>query len=208
MRTFQRRSSFLILGAVLTFSFVMGTRAGILDRLPFFRRWSSANRVESLIITGNYAKSRLLAELVQHKTKQPIVLISPLGTAGVELFFLPSGPEAMTFGEEKYVEFIDFLHPGRIIILGNESYVPAAFVDKINDVYPTVMFKSSSWTKNAEALASVFEYDDLPEIYDTYLEKLGALEDFGQLGAGAEESGWSEPVTRPQAVLPVNKLSR
>ena len=112
-------------------------------------------RVETLVVTGNYAKSRLLGELFQHQTKQPIVLISPEDGGREQLFFLPSVPEAMAFEAAKFAEFVDFLHPNRVVFLGDSSFVPPTYIDQVRGRYPTVVLNSRDWMDNAKALGVV-----------------------------------------------------
>ena len=123
----------------------ISTHAGFLDGLAFWRDWFSKNKVETLVVTGNYSKARLLAELFQHETKQPILLLSPTQGGGNELYFMPSGPEAMALESGQYVEFINFLQPRRIVFLGNARYTPETYVEQISDSYPTVVMASDNW---------------------------------------------------------------
>jgi len=181
--------------------FCLGAEAGFLSKLAF---WSSKDRVDALVITGNYAKSRLLAELVQQKTKQPIMLISPTDQGDTELFFLPSAPEAMALPAEKYVEFVDFLKPKRLVFLGDDAYVPPAYLEMLRDSYPTVVVTSNDWQKNAEALAEMFECRKLAKDYAAYLAQLEeaslgrpeGLDDEAPAGAP------KEPSPAPRSVTP------
>lgn len=179
------------------------TEAGFFSKLNVFRNWSSKDRIETLIVTGNYGKSRLLAELAQHKGEHPIVLISPEGDGMDELFFLPKGPEAMAFESAKYVEFVDFLHPKRVVFLGDASYVPASYVDMVRDRYPTVVLNSEDWTRNAEALAVLIDYKKLPKQYSKYLITLEAASGGRPVPSGdtALPAG-PEPVVPPMTVVP------
>jgi len=163
-------------------------------------------RVDTLVITGNFAKSRLLAELFQHQTKQPIVLISPEEAGKDQLYFMPVVPQAMTFDAAKYVEFVDFLHPARIIFLGDASFVPPAYIDQVRGRYPTVVLGSREWLDNAKALGVIIKDRSLAKRYGSYFEKLDAAA--GSIPAssgGAAEPAVPEPVATPQLVPPVQK---
>jgi len=177
--------------------------AGFFDRVPFLRNWSTKNRVDSLIITGNYAKSRLLAEVAQHKTKQPVILISPTVDDSSEVYFMPSNPEAMVVDDDKYVEFVDFLRPRRLIFLGDESYMPPRYVDALRGRYPTVVVASRDWLKNAQALSDLLEWGKLPEVYSGYLAKLEAAVAGRPVKASpAVGGGMQEPLVLPKSVVP------
>lgn len=179
----------------------LGAQAAWYSRVPFLSKWfSKGDRVEALLVTGNYAQSRLLAELVQYKTKQPIILISPRRGGGNDVFFLPSGPEAMVLEPERYQEFIAFLQPKRVVVLGDDSFVPPRFLELVRD-HPTVVVKSRDWRKNAETLAEMFDYSKLPEYYVQYLGQLGtaALQNAGAV----EEATAPEPFVLPTGVVPL-----
>jgi hypothetical protein len=187
--------------------FCWETRAGLLDRLPFFRSWSPNQRIESLIVTGNYAKSRLLAELVQYKTRQPVMLVSPAPEGNMELYFMPSGTEAIALPTDKYVEFIDYLRPKRVVFLGNEEFLPTIYLDMVRDRYPTVAVGSNDWQKNAEAMAGLFDCKKLPAEFAEYLSKVG--EASAGRPAGYDQpapGGPAEPLAVPRSVVPTQSV--
>jgi len=149
-------------------------QAGVCERLNICRRWSSKSRIDTLIITGNYAKSRLLAERIQSKTAQPILLLSPENT-GMELYFLPGPPAASEAmppePEEKFGELVDHIRPARILILGEDAYVPERFVEILQGRYPCVRIDGPDWVMNAEAASRVCGYRKLTQHYQDDLAK-------------------------------------
>jgi hypothetical protein len=163
-------------------------------------------RVDTLLVTGNYAKSRLLAELFQHETRQPIVLISPEDVGRDQLYFMPTVPEAMAFESAKYVEFIDFLHPARIVFLGDPSFVPTSYIDQVRGRYPVVVLNSRDWLDNAKALGGIIRDRSLAKRYGSYFEKLDAAA--GSVPASSDryaEPAAAEPMAAPQLVPPVQQ---
>lgn len=160
-------------------------------------------RVETLVVTGNYAKSRLLGELFQHQTKQPIVLISPEDGGREQLFFLPSVPEAMAFEAAKFAEFVDFLHPNRVVFLGDSSFVPPTYIDQVRGRYPTVVLNSRDWMDNAKALGVVIKDRGLAKRYSSYFEKLEAAAGGQAVSSDrAAAPAAAEPLAVPQLVPP------
>ena len=151
--------------------------------------WVGKRRVEMLVVTGNFAKSRLLAELCQHKTKQPVLLISPEDVGRDELFFMPTAPDAMAFEASKYVEFVDFLNPIRIVFLGDTQYVPNSYIEQVRGRFPTVVLNSRDWLDNANALGALIKDKSLAMRYSTYFEKLDA--------AAGGPAGGVEPLALP-----------
>ncbi|MBN2452090.1 MAG: hypothetical protein JXR77_17010 [Lentisphaeria bacterium] len=204
MRHTNGRRSVVLIAALLG---SLAVQAGFWDDINIFRRIFPRRRVETLMVTGNVAKSRLLAELAQHRTKQPIVLVSPERGGRAELFFMPSVPEAMVFEEAKYAEFVDFLHPARIVILGDAGFVPERFVDAVRGKYPTVVFNSKDWVQNASALGVLLRQRNLARDFAAYAEKLDAAVG-GQAvapGALATPAAPPEPLITPQLMPPLEQ---
>ena len=59
---------------------IFATTAAITDLTAGFWDWSlpyggPSKDVITLLVTGNYTKQRILAELIQQETKQPILLL-------------------------------------------------------------------------------------------------------------------------------------
>ena len=80
--------------------------------LDVFQR-NKAKRIEILIVTGNYVQSRVLAEVIQYATKQPILLL-PTGNEKDIMYFLGPKMEALEIEETDYVQLIDFLQPKKV----------------------------------------------------------------------------------------------
>jgi len=170
---------------VMMFLGVSANAGSFWSKLNPFRYFSSKNKIHTLIITGNYSKSRLLAELIQVKSGQPILLISPTSTGAEELYFLPKGSEAVAVEKAKYNKFVDWLHPRRIVFLGDGRYVPSEFVDMVRERYPVFQLTSDDWTKNAEAAAKLFGNRKLARRYAELLPKVEAAPTVAPAGAGA-----------------------
>lgn len=157
--------------AVAGLALAFTSEAGFFSKLNVFQYFSKKGRVDTLLITGNIARSRLLAEMIQFKTGQPVLVISPSAN-GEQLYFLPAKDEAGAIETAKYMEFIDYLHPGRVVILGGPRYVPADFANPVRDRYPTLMVAGEDWIKNAEALGKIFRVRKLPGRYAELLQKI------------------------------------
>ena len=71
----MKKTGLVLLTAI--FCLLMSKPADALSMNPFKRE--GRTRAHTLMITGNYLDSRLLVELAQHRTKQPILLLSPDG---------------------------------------------------------------------------------------------------------------------------------
>jgi hypothetical protein len=168
--------------------------------------WSRGRRVETLLVTGNFAKSRLLAELYQRQTRQPLLLISPEDGGKDQLFCLFTTPaEATAMEPAKYAEWIDYLHPTRIIFLGDTTVVPQSYIDQVRGRFPTVVLNSRDWLDNAKALGSLIKDKSLAGLYGSYFEKLDAAAG-GLIGDSERRAGsaTAEPVALPQLLPPVH----
>lgn len=122
---------------------------------------------DTLIVTGNYVRPRLLAELIQWKTKDPIMLVS--GDGRNRVFYVSVDRERpLEIDTNSYVEFIELLNPRRLVVLGNQEVVPRRVSDILQDRFPTVMVTGTNWGVNAAAAANLFKYNHLTEHYARY----------------------------------------
>lgn len=126
--------------------------------------WFQPNRAELLIVTGNYARSRLLAELIQRKTGQTILLVSPI-VGGEELFTMPASSEAYVAEKKYFVDVVAALGPKKIVFLGDSDYLPAEYIEKVRNQFPIVVIAGDDWQKNAEAVATLFRLRSVPGRY-------------------------------------------
>lgn len=153
------------IGLVVGIALCAPAQAGFWD-------WLTGARAETLLVTGNYTNARLLTELAQFKTGQPVLLISPADAGDDELYFLPSQPEAMALPRAKYVEFVDYLQPKRVVFVGDTEYVPAEYVDQLRGRFPTLVIAGKDWRQNAEALGKALGSSSLAKRYKELLTKV------------------------------------
>ncbi|MFA5206281.1 MAG: hypothetical protein WC708_17935 [Lentisphaeria bacterium] len=126
--------------------------------------WFRTDGADVLVVTGNYGRPRLLAELIQRKTGHSILLVSPI-VGGEELFLLPASGEALVEQQAKYNDLLTFLKPKKIVFLGDSDYLPADYVEKARNLYPVVVISGDDWQKNAEAAGTLFHLRSLPGRY-------------------------------------------
>lgn len=148
-----------------------GDAHAIFPKLKSWRIWPG-RWPDTIIVTGNYAKARLLAEAAQRKTNLPIILISNEAD-GEKLFYMPHKPEARELSPEKYVEYIEFmLRPKRIIFLGDSPYVPARYIDCVRGNYPTIVLSGKDWVRNGQQLGKILGSWTLARYYEKNLKQL------------------------------------
>jgi len=195
-------------GAVLAAGLFLQGEATAGNPWTWFRSLFPKNRVDVLLVSGNYAKPRLLAELAQKSNHQPLLLISPTAN-GEELYLLPAGNEATVTKNEKFVELVEFMQPRQVIFLGDSDYMPAQYIELIRNRFPVAQVIGDDWNKNAQNLAQLLHLRKLPK---RYAELLLTLEEATirrplamPSSAGAMLSTPAEPVSNPQP-LPFAKM--
>lgn len=137
---------------------------------PFKR--AGRTRAHTLLVTANFLEPRLLAELAQYRTKQPILLLSPDGHGKHVIYFMPAGTKPMVETVENFKGLIDLINPQRVVILGNASFVPTEFVEQAQKKYPTIVLSNHSWDRNAVSLADLLKQPGLPKTFADYLGRL------------------------------------
>ena len=134
-----------------------------------------SKRPELLIVTGNYVKSRILAELIQTREKQPVLLL-PTGTEK-NLYALGPKKEAMEVNAADFAEFVEFLKPKQIIFLGDKNYCPQSWIDKVKDDHACWVADSSDWEQVAISAERMLKIKNLAI---DYLYLLHQLDDKGR----------------------------
>lgn len=132
------------------------------------------NRTDVLMICGNYARPRLLAELAQKKTGQPILLIAPAAGGVEDLYLLPSGSDAFMAEKNQFVQVVEDINPKQVVFLGDGEYLSAEYVSALQGRFPSVILPGQDWDKTAQALAKILgvgsrlpqRYGELLKVYD------------------------------------------
>ena len=158
--------------------------------------------VSTVIVTGNTVEARLLAELIQRHTKQPILFIDHLNPRAVS--FVPA-QEEVEEGEEpinnvlkvetkEYSNFINFVHPEQVVFVGNPDHTPKYFKEKLNPAIKSYAIDNRDWMIVASQAEELFGISGLLEEYKTEI-------DLYKKGGGTVSPSGVE-VTEPKPVLP------
>jgi hypothetical protein len=166
-----------------TKSIILGIAALFLTFSAFagFWDWSTPYRgpdqdIITLVITGNYAKSRLLADIIQDETKQPYILL-PAGGKG-KIFFCPArNKPSLEILESDLERFMKFVNPQQIIVLGDTSYVPEKYLKMIDPDQTVIVVKNRNWNQAAKRLGKLLDATNLS--YD--FKRLSGELESGQL---------------------------
>ncbi len=143
------------------------------------RRNTTRARVNALLVTGNYLKPRLLCELAQYRSKQPIILVhqdADSAEADARLFYLPGSnqQEREEIAATQFTEFLTFLNPKVVIFLGNmDEDFSSDLVRQASANFRVLTISSNDWDKNAQLLGEVMR---LPRLARDYRDQLDRFE--------------------------------
>ena len=183
-------SSFVKSAAVTLLTLVCVVSA---EAVPW-RSLGPKRRIHTMIITGNYKNPRLLAELIQDESRQPYILLpDPRDEVQKICFCPPSRREGMEIPERNLNAFIRTCGPKRIIILGDERYVPRRYEEMLDKKIPIVRVTGENWQRIAEELTFMLNLSSLDRNFRKLYEKM-----YGDI---------YRPISRPAPQQPEEKAA-
>jgi hypothetical protein len=154
----------------------------------------------TLMITSNYTKSRLLADLVQNETRQPYILLP--GQKGGKIFFCPSrNKPGMEILEKDLPRFIKFCNPKQIIVIGGPNYVPQKYLKMIDPKQTVWIINNQNWNKAAESVGKFLDLTNLAYDYKRLSEEIEG----GQLYTPLKEKGGIIPVATEEIDISIDE---
>ena len=158
-----------------------------------FWEWSTPYQgphkdIITLIITANYPRPVVMAQLIQSENRQPFILLPKKGDD--KIFFWPAGKNnlALEIREKNLARFIKFLNPKQVIVLGDKRHVPQKYLDAINKKITTIIIQNGNWNNSAMTLQKMLKLNTL-------------YRDFKRLNDEAK-SGLYRPTPRRQPIAP------
>lgn len=132
--------------------------------------------IVTLVITGNYKSPRLMAELILNESRQPYLLLpTPQSKVQKIIFVQPKGP-ALEVAPKNLKQYLGFLNPRRIVILGDERYVPAEFVNEylkqLENPIPIVRIEGNDWNRIAEEATYLLSLSHLGDNFQRLREEM------------------------------------
>jgi len=125
--------------------------------------------ITNLIITSNYVKSKMLAELIQFETKQPYILLPAAGQD--KIYFCPAhGKKPQEIKEEKLARFIKFVNPRQILVLGDKTYVPEKYIKMIDENQTLWVVSNRNWNQTAKSVGKLLDLGNLAPDFKRTLE--------------------------------------
>ncbi|MDD3885758.1 MAG: hypothetical protein PHI35_02675 [Victivallaceae bacterium] len=116
--------------------------------------------VQTLIITGNYCSPRLMADLIQNESRQPYLLIPARDSGDTRIVFCQP-KNNIQIREGKLNDFVQFLNPRRIVVLGSVAYVPQKYVDMLGKDIPVMRIECKNWQRCAVELNDMLNLSNL-----------------------------------------------
>ena len=148
----------------------------------FMKNWikpfqGPGQNISLLIVTGNYSKARLLAELIQSYNAQPILLIPYVGgNSGSDIYFVPpkKDGQALKVSYSEMTNFINFINPKMVLIIGGSEYVPDVYFKMIEDNRTIVRLTGKDWIKTADSAGKLLNLTNLSRDYKRLLDQLNS----------------------------------
>ena len=169
----MRKSS----GAVLKFSLFAVVLLASVWTMADFWKWTKpfndtpGEQISTLVVIGNYAEPRILGELIQLETKQPILLLPAKGKDGI--FFVPPQKRgtAMRIAVDELPNFVNFLGPKQLMILGDARYVQKELTDRFTPNRTTVSINNQDWNQIAQSAGRALNLTNLAKDFKRLYDK-------------------------------------
>ena len=155
------------------------------DYEKLLRPYRNPNKtVNTLIVIGNRRKPRLLADLIQAETRQPILSI-PADSDG-KIFFIPVKDTTVEVEFDNLRDFIKYLHPRKILVLGDERYVSNKYLEKIDPSQTVIRVTNRKWSDIAAAVDRILNLTYIEREYKRAEEELESGKLYRPSGPPAE----------------------
>ena len=139
-----------------------------------FKKGSRA-RVNTLMVSGNYLQPRLLCEIAQFHTHQPVLLFNPADEENPKpaFYYLSPDQKGEQFSPEQFYEMVEHLNPRVVVFMGDNTYYPTEVItEELRENYRVMQLGSTNWEKNAMMLGDILgQGDRLFKEYAEYYEK-------------------------------------
>ncbi len=142
--------------ALLAVLFTVSASAGV--------PWASKGpkrTIETLVLAGNYKSPRLMADLIQNESRQPYLLFPAPESGDTRIYFCPAKGPALEIPADQLNDYVNFLHPRRIVVLGNQTYLPDSAFQMLDRTIPIVRIEGKNWNLIAEELTFMLNLSNL-----------------------------------------------
>lgn len=186
----------LVMGLLCSFAFSVTAADQVIN-------WMKGPRkdIRTIIIVSNYKKSRLMADLIQNESRQPYLLLPAKGQENI--YFCPVNPKrpALQIANDKVGRFINFANPTKVIVIGDDAYVPRKYLAQIDKKIPIVIIPVKDWSRAAVAIGDLMNLPNLASDYSRLKEKME--QGFYRPSDDGANTFTVETITSDDIVLPV-----
>mgnify|MGYP002768144452 CR=1 FL=1 len=148
--------------------------------------------IQTLIIAANYKSPRLMAELILYESRQPYLLFPVPESGDTRIYFCPAKGPSLEVPAGQLNTYVNFLHPRRIVVLGDQKYVSDQALATLDRSIPIVRIEGNDWKRIAEELTFMLNLSNKPISRPMQLKPAkpaDAVENKEEIPAGtAEES--------------------
>jgi len=130
--------------------------------------------IETLIIAGNYRQPRLIADLIQNETNQPIIILPSDGSDKAYFLSGDRSDKTLLIKKKDFASFLKFCNPGTILILGDKHYTTNEFTDLINSKQTKVRISNKYWLNVVETIQHFFGLTYLTRDYKEQMELINS----------------------------------
>ena len=128
--------------------------------------------VVTLVMAGNYKSPRLMAELILYESRQPYLLLPTPESKDQTIIYVQAKGPAYEIPEKSLQQFVQFLNPRRIVVLGDDRYVQPKFVKLLDRSIPIVRIEGDDWNRIAEETTLLLSLSNLSGDYKKLREEL------------------------------------
>ena len=130
--------------------------------------------IEILIISGNYRQPRIIADLIQNETQQPIIILP--SKVDDKAYFLTGDRSDTTMEVKKkdFTNFVKFCNPDQILVLGGKDYIPEDYLNLIDSKQTIIRISNSYWLEVAKKIQDFFNLTYLVRDYKQQVELINS----------------------------------
>ena len=134
--------------------------------------FSCTNTIDTLVITKDQKIPYRLCASIQQVDSNSLFLFLPDNEKKSPLIIGTSRTKSFNIDKNKIFDFINFVHPKRIILLGNESLVPYSVVEGIKKTkaYPgplsIYLVDDDNWRVNSWEIAEIYGNSYIGDLFE------------------------------------------
>jgi hypothetical protein len=91
-----------------------------------------------------------MAELILYESRQPYLLLPTPESQDQRIIYVQAKGNAHEIAEKSLPQFVQFLNPSRIVVLGDERYVPTKYLNPLDKAIPIVRIEGDDWNRIAD----------------------------------------------------------